>query len=145
MNCNGCQATFQYIINEPITTKTVSWEDQEFHVAIRSLEEITSLDFNQETRRVSFDVNNDNQFVTLIIPLELLWNPYEVLLNDEKLFKHEYFSNGTHVWLNIKPPTAGTVEVIGTSVIPEFPLLIPLFLGMTAVILLQFRNKLNLH
>jgi hypothetical protein len=94
---------------------------------------------------MSFNVNGDKQLITLIIPLELLWNPYEVYLDDQKILKHEFFSNSTHVWLNIRPENSGTIRIIGTSVVPEFPLFVPFFIGISAVILLQLRNKLNLR
>ena len=85
-----------------------------------------------------------NQLVTLAIPLELLWNPYEVFVDDKKILKHEFLTNETHVWLNIRPETAGHVEIIGTSVIPEFPILPPLALGIAMLLFIQFRNKFNL-
>jgi len=145
MKCHGCQALIEYVIDEPRKIQQVKWEDKEFVVGIRTLDEITSFNFDQPRRSISFDVNQGNQFVTLAIPLELLWKPYDVYLNEENIIKHEFFTNETHVLLNVFPPTSGTILIIGTSVIPEFPILIPLFFGMTVVILLQFRNKINLH
>ena len=50
--------------------------------------------------------NNDNQYVTTVIPLELLWRPYTVFLDDEKISFREYNNNGTHVWINLQPNTA---------------------------------------
>ena len=140
-----CDAYIEYAINESTDLTKVQWEDRNFDVGIRTQAEISSFNFDQPTKSISFSVNGDNQLVTLIIPLELLWNPYEVYLNDQKILKHEFFSNGTHVWLNIRPENSGTIRVIGTSVVPEFPLFVPFFIGISAVILLQLRNKLNLR
>ncbi|MEK6965957.1 MAG: hypothetical protein AABW62_00815, partial [Thermoproteota archaeon] len=151
IRCHGCQMILEYIINEPVITQEVKWQDRAFNVEIRTLAEITSFNFDQPTKTISFDVKNDHQFVTLLIPLELLWNPYQVYLDqepygvfadEEKVFKHEYAVDETHVQLNIRPETAGTIRIIGTSVVPEFPLFVPLVLGMSMVMVLVFRKSL---
>lgn len=145
MKCHGCGVVLEYILDEPIQKKIVQWEDREFVVEIRTLEEISSFNFSQPLRSISFDVNQGNQFVTLIIPLELLWNPYDVYFNEKNILKHEFWSNETHAMLSVKPNSTGTLLIIGTSVVPEFPILIPLFLGLSAVILIQLRNRTSLH
>jgi len=145
MNCHGCDIMLEYIIEEPVIFKEVTWETKKFPVLIRTLDEINSFSFEQSSRSISFETNEGNQFITLAIPLELLWNPYVVYFNDEKIPKHEFSKNDTHIWLNIKPESAGKVKIIGTSVVPEFPTIVPLFLGIVIVIGLQFRNKINLR
>ena len=40
---------------------------------------------NQPAKKISFKINDSNQFVTTVIPLELLWGPYAVFLDDEKI------------------------------------------------------------
>ncbi len=145
MKCHGCGVVIEYVLDEPIQEKIVQWEDREFVVEVRTLEEISSFNFDQHRRSISFDVNEGNQFVTLIIPLELLWNPYDVYFNEKNILKHEFWSNETHVMLNVKPDSTGNLLIIGTSVVPEFPILIPLFVGLTAVILIQLKNRTSLH
>ena len=140
-----CDAFIDYVINEATLEKEIEWEDKEFIVGVRTQTEISSFNFDQPTKRISFDVNEDNQLITLIIPLELLWSPYDVYLNEEKILMHEFFSNETHSWLNFRPDNSGSIEIIGTTVVPEFPILAPLFVGIAIVIALQFKNKLNLH
>ena len=151
IRCHGCEMILEYIINEPVIMQEVKWQDRTFNVEIRTLAEITSFNFDQPTKTISFDVKNDHQFVTLLIPLELLWNPYQVYLDQEpygvftdkeKVLKHEYAIEKTHVQLNIRPETAGTVRIIGTSVVPEFPLFVPLVLGMSMIMVLVFRKSL---
>lgn len=145
MRCHGCDMFLEYVIDEPIILNEVEWEEQKFSVSIRTLDEINSFNFDQPTRRLSFETTQDDRFITLIIPLELLWNPYQVYLDDQKILKHEFSKNSTHVWLNIKPDNAGTIEIIGISAIPEFSILLPLVLGITIVIGFQAKNKINLH
>ena len=90
MRCHGCGVVIEYVLDEPIQKKMVQWEDREFIVEIRTLEEISSFTFDQPRRSISFDVNEGNQFVTLTIPLELLWKPYDVYLNEKNILKHEF-------------------------------------------------------
>ncbi len=143
--CHGCDAKLEFAIDEPVVINEVKWEDQKFPVLIRTTAEINSFNFNQPSKTMSFDINTAQSFVTLIVPLELLWNPYEVYLNDEKIIKHEFSQNSTHVWVNIRPNSVGTVQIIGTSAVPEFPMLLPFVLGIAIVLGLQMKNRLNLR
>jgi len=143
ITCHGCNAIIEYVLDQPTNTNEVQWEDRKFIVGIRSLTDISSLNFDQPTKSISFDVEEDNQLITLIIPLDLLWSPYEVYLDDQKILKHEFFSNQTHAWLNIRPETSGTIQIIGTTVVPEFPVLSPLFIGIAIIIGLQLKNRIN--
>ncbi len=145
MRCHGCDMFLEYVIDEPIILKEVEWEEQEFQVSIRTLDEINSFNFDQPTRKLSFDTTQGDRFITIFIPLELLWSPYEVYLEDKKILNHEYYQNDTHGWVNIKPKTVGTVEIIGISAIPEFSLFLPMVLGIAIVIGFQAKNKINLH
>jgi len=145
LNCHGCQMNLEYVIDEPTILNEVEWEEQKFPVFIRTLDEINLFNFDQPRRSLSFETTQEDRFITLIIPLELLWNPYEVYLDDQKILKHEFSQNSTHVWLNIKPDNAGTIEIIGISAIPEFSILLPLVLGIAIVIGFQAKNKINLR
>ncbi len=145
MRCHGCQMILEYIIDEPVIINEIEWEGQKFPVLISTLDEIKSLNFDQPSRSLSFGTTDENRFITLVIPLELLWNPYEVYLDGTKIFKHEFSQNGTHVWLNIRPETAGTIEIIGISAVPEFSVILPLTLGILMVVGFSIKNKINLH
>ncbi len=144
ITCHGCDAKIEYILDEQIKIHQIQWEDRTFDVGVRTTE-ISLLNFDQPTKSISFNLEKENQLVTLIIPLELLWEPYEVFLDDKKILKHEFFSNETHSWLSFRPDISGTVTIIGTTVIPEFPIIAPLFIGIAVIIALQLKNKLNLH
>jgi len=144
MNCHGCQMMLEFLIKEPINVNEIKWEDRKFPVIIRTVDEISSFNFDQPSKKLSFEVSKGNRFITMIIPLELLWNPFEVFFNGEKILKHEFLQNNTHVWLNVKPESPGTIEVIGTSVIPEFPMMLPLVLGIAIVLGFQIK-KINRH
>ncbi len=144
-SCHGCQMLLEYSINEPKNIKQVNWEDREFLVEVRTLAEIEGFDFNQSAKKISFKINNDNQFVTIIIPLELLWDPYVVFLDEEKIGQHKFNNNGTHVWLNIRPETSGEISIVGTTVIPEFPIIAPLVIGFLMILVMPLMKKVNLR
>src|SRR3990167_11131002 len=114
ISCHGCQMILEYSINEPKILKNINLEGKEFLIEIRTFAEINQFNFDQPTKSISFEVNGENQFITTIIPLELLSRPYNVFMGDEKIFFHEYINNGTHVWLNIRPDNSGNVSIIGT-------------------------------
>jgi len=143
--CHGCQMILEYSINEPKNIKQVNWEGKEFLVEIRTFADIESFDFNQPVKKISFKISDDNQFVTAIIPLELLWEPYMVFLDEEKIFFHEYINNGTHVWLNMRPETPGEITIIGTTVVPEFPIIAPLAVGFLMILVVPLIRKFNLR
>ena len=140
---HGGKMTLEYVIDEPVVLKEVEWEEKKFTVAIRTLTNVGLFEFNQPAKSIIFDVAKGNPLVTVIIPLELLWEPYEVYLNSNKTLNREFYNNGTHVWLGFRPDTSGTMNVVGATVVPEFPLFVPLVIGISAAIFLQFRDKLN--
>ncbi len=144
-NCHGCQLVLEYSINEPKNIKQVNWEDKEFLVEVRTFSEIENFDFDQPLKKISFKVNDNNQYITAIIPLELLWEPYSVFLDDEKIFYHDYINNGTHVWVSMKPETSGEIIIIGTTVIPEFPIIAPLAVGFLMILVVPLIKKFNLR
>ena len=119
ITCHGCQMILEYSINEPKILKNIKFNDKEFLIEIRTFAEINQLNFDQLTKSISFEVNGKNQFVTIIIPLELLPAPYNVFMGSEKVFFHEYINNGTHVWLNIRPDNLGIVSIVSTTGISD--------------------------
>jgi hypothetical protein len=143
--CHGCQMVLEYSINEPKTLEDVKWEDKEFVVEIRSHSEIDKFIFDQPTKSITLDVKEDDRFVTVIIPLELLWEPYTVSLDDEKIYFHEYINNGTHAWVNMRPEHSGEISIIGTTVVPEFPDIAPLVVGFLIIAILPVIRKVNLR
>jgi len=135
----------EFSINEPKVFKNIKWEDKEFVVEIRSHSNIDNFIFDQPTKSIIFDISKDTRYVTAIIPLELLWEPYLVSLDDEKIDQHKFNNNGTHVWLSMKPETTGEITIIGTTVIPEFPIIAPLTVGFLMILVVPLIRKFNLR
>jgi len=118
LSCHGCQMVLEYSFDEPKNIEYVNWENKEFEVEFITFAEIENFDFNQQNKEISFKINDENQYVTAVIPLELLSGSYDVLLNDEKTSFHKY-SNGTHDWISMKPDTTGKMLIIDTTVESE--------------------------
>jgi hypothetical protein len=142
---HGNGMALEYIINEPVISQNVQWADKNFTVGIRTLSGVGQYAFDQSAKAYAFDINKANIHVTVIMPLELLWGPYEVKLNGNGTLYKVSHNNGTHVWIGLTPHKAGTVQITGTTAIPEFPLFVPLVIGISVVIALQFRNRLNFN
>lgn len=142
MMCHGCQVVLEYSMDRPIITHDVKWKDQEFAVVTKTHNEIDDFIFEQPAKKISFDVGTNNDFITTIIPLELLWEPYSVYVDDEKIFFNKSINNGTHVWLNFRPDTSGQINIIGTTVVPEFPFAL-LVLSLSIITIIPLARKFN--
>ena len=135
--------TVQYVISEPVTIQTAQWQDKTFNVGVRTLANVSPSAFNQSAMSYSFNIDQPNSFVTVIMPKELLWGPYQAMINTNKTLTSEFHDNSTHAWIGMRPIQSGTVQITGTSVVPEFPLFVPLAIAISAVVGLKFFNKLN--
>ena len=143
--CHGCQMILEYAFNEPKNIIEVNWEDKEFLIEMRTFANIDNFEFDQSAKEIGFNVNDDNQFITTIIPLELLWGPYVIFNDNEKEHFQDFMNNGTHVWINMKPDTSGEIRIVGTTVIPEFPIIAPLAIGFLTIMMVPLIRKFNLH
>jgi hypothetical protein len=115
--CHGCQMILEFSLDEPKWFENIKIEDKEFLIEIRTWAEINQFSFDPALKEINFEVGG-NAFVTTIVPLDFLAEPYQVFLDGEKLFFHDYINNGTHVWLNMRPQNSGEITIIGTLV-PE--------------------------
>ena len=75
---------------------------------------------------------------------ELLGGPYVILLDNEKIQYNKSEIDG-YVTLGMKPESTGTITIIGTTVIPEFSMFIPLIMGFLIILTVPFMKKFNLH
>jgi len=135
--------TVEYVINEPITIQTVQWQDKTFYVGIRTLANVGPPAFDQSAMSYAFNIDQPNSFVTVIMPQELLWGPYQARINLNNTLTNDFYNNDTHAWIGIRPTQSGTVQITGTSVVPEFPVFVPLVIAISAVVGLRFFNKLS--
>ncbi len=143
---HGNGFNLEYVINEPTTTQTVQWENKNFVVGIRSLQQPSNYVFDQERKTYAFDLDKTNVPVTVIMPKALLWGPYQMSSNQNTTSPVSlYHDNGTHSWIGIIPHRAETIPLTGTTVVPEFPVFVPLAIAVLAVVLLRFTGRLSFH
>ncbi len=144
--CHGCQMILEYSPVHSSKLNEVHWEDKKFLVEIHSFANINDFEFEQATKKISFNINDNSQFaITVTTPLELLWGPYVVFQNDEKIPFQELAANGTHSQIILQPNSTGEITIIGTTVIPEFPIISPLAIGFLTILIVPLIRKINLH
>ena len=123
----------------------VIWEENKFDVEIITDSEIDEFNFNQESKSISFQVNEKNKFVTIGMEEELLGGPYVILLNDEKIKYTKSSIKENYVSFAMKPESPGEIIIIGTTVIPEFSMFLPLIMGFLIILTLPIMRKVSLH
>ena len=141
----GANLILQYYSNVPKITEEVNWEKEKFDVEIISNSQINKFEFEQTEKSISFEVNEKNKFVTISMKEELLGGPYVILLDNEKIKYNKIVTEQKDVLLSMKPQSSGEITIIGTTVIPEFSMFIPLIMGFLVVLTVPFMKKFSLH
>ena len=141
----GGETEIKFYANESKIIKEAIWEENKFDVEIITDSEIQSFSFNQPEKSISFHVNDENKFVTITMSEELLGGPYVTLLDDEKIKHTKFVRDGNIVSLNLKPEATGQVTIIGTTVIPEFSMFIPLIMGFLIILTVPAMRKFSLR
>ena len=140
----GGEINVEFYSNTPKIIKEVQWEENKFDVKIITDSEIENFNFDQTSKSISFEVNEENKYVTIAMSEELLGGPYVILLDTEKI---QYTKSGIdgYVALSMKPELTGEITIIGTTVIPEFSMFVPLIMGFLIILTVPFVKKINLH
>ena len=93
IKCHGCQMVLEYSLNEPKLFESIKMKEGDLLIEFRTWAEISQFNFEPNSAEMNFQVTGNNDFVTTMIPTELLSGPYQVWLNEEKIFFHEYMSS----------------------------------------------------
>jgi predicted DNA binding CopG/RHH family protein len=141
----GGYVNVEYYSEMPKIIEEVQWKEDKFDVEIITDSKIDKFNFDQESKSISFQVNEKNKFVTIIMSEELLGGPYVVLLDDEKISFNKGIKDENYILLNIKPQSTGEITIIGTTVIPEFSMFLPLIMGFLIILTVPFMKKFSLH
>jgi len=141
----GGKIKIEYYSTISESIEKVQWKENKFDVKILSDLKIEGFNFEQTTKSISFEITEKNKLITIAIPQELLWGPYVVMLDDEKITYHKSFENENVVLLTMKPETVGQITIIGTTVIPEFSMFIPLIMGFMIILMVPLMRKFTLH
>jgi len=142
---NGGNVMIQYYDKISKIIEEVRWEENKFNVDIITNSKINKFNFDQASKSISFQVNEKNKFVTISMEEELLGGPYVILLNDEKITYTKSSSKENYVLLSMKPESPGEILIIGTTVIPEFSMFLPLIMGFLIILTVPFMKKFSLH
>jgi predicted DNA binding CopG/RHH family protein len=141
----GGEINVEFYSNSPKMIKEVQWEENKFDVEIITDSKIENFNFDQTSKSISFEVNEENKYVTISMSEELLGGPYVTLLHDEKIKYTKFVRDDGIVSLNLKPETTGQVTIIGTTVIPEFSMFIPLIMGFLIILTVPAMRKFSLR
>ena len=142
---SGGYVNVEYYSEMPKIIQKVEWKEDKFDVEIISDIEIKKINFDQTSKSMSFQVNEKNKLVTINMEEELLGGPYVILLNDEKITYTKSSSKENYVSLSMKPESPGEIIIIGTTVIPEFSMFLPLIMGFLIILTVPFMKKFSLH
>jgi hypothetical protein len=141
----GGNINLKYYSNTPKIIQEVKWEENKFDVEIITNSEIKDFNFDQAKKNISFQINEKNQFITVTMSNKLLGGPYMILLDDESIVYSKFLKNENYTSLSIKPESTGQITIIGTTVIPEFSMFIPLIMGFLIILTVPFMKKFSLH
>ena len=134
-----------YYSEMPKIIQEVQWKEDKFDVEIITDSKIDEFNFEQESKSISFQVNEKNKFVTISMEEKLLGGPYVILLNDEQIKYSKYSIKENHISLSMKPESSGEIIIIGTTVIPEFSMFLPLIMGFVIILTVPLMRKVSLH
>ena len=134
VNCMGCNILIEFFDNSEPITKTVIRTDTKFEEISNTGEEysveflsdgtIGELNFIDELKYLSFDVNQENQLFLIKIPLDLLLSPYHVFLSEfdqdilvdsDQIRKSEIKQTATHANLSFRANTEGVIHIVGST------------------------------
>ena len=141
----GGYVNVDYYSEMPKIIQEVQWKEDKFNVEIITDSKIDEFNFDQESKSISFQVNEKNKFVTINMEEKLLGGPYVILLNDEQIIYSKYSIKENHISLSMKPESPGQITIIGTTVIPEFSMFIPLIMGFVIILTVPLMRKVGLH
>ena len=141
----GGYVNVAYYSEMPKKIQEVQWKEDKFNVEIITDSKIDEFNFDQESKSISFQVNEKNKFVTINMEEKLLGGPYVILLNNEQIKYSKYSIKENHISLSMKPESPGQITIIGTTVIPEFSMFIPLIMGFMIILTVPFMKKFSLH
>ncbi len=135
------RSSIEFVIEEP-TEYSVNAEGEDFQVIIASNSEVEGFEFNQQERKIAFSVDGDDGttgVTEITIPKDLLSGEMRVFI-DENLVPEEdviiksetdaettFEINYTH--------SIHSMEVTGTNVIPEFPIVAAIMAVAISVII----------
>lgn len=127
----------------------VNAEDREFLIDVIANADMCDFSFNQEERQFHADVRgpvHGDGYFQITLPHHFLGGPYVVLVNDEPVEFESVFSNAaglhtTTISFQYDVMNARTIDIIGTTAIPEFSSIMVGAISITsAIAIARFRK-----
>tara|TARA_B100000029_G_scaffold81329_1_gene72351 strand:+ start:171 stop:1424 length:1254 start_codon:yes stop_codon:yes gene_type:complete len=126
VNCIGCFINLEFLNDEKPVVKNIQLDGKEVDLKIWSNHNVGEVEFNSALygTEIFFTIENEDQIVTLEIPVELSLYPFEVYLTEEgddildqedKIRNTEFSYSEESVKLSIRPMTAGNISIIGST------------------------------
>ena len=137
ISIHGDGAKLEYAIVKT-SIQNIQWQNYTFPVEIDSLSDIGNYTFDQTSASYQFQISKSHSFVTVVMPKILLGAKYAAHINGNHLLTTVFHENDTYSWIGLRPDTNGTIQITGSTVIPEFPLFLPLAIGISMILILQF-------
>jgi hypothetical protein len=118
----------------------VNVDDATFNISVRTDSAISHFAFDKANKTVTFDVEGDSgttRFFNLTVRTRLLGGPYTVKIDDTTVLEdYDAPTNGTHAFIYCTyNHSSHTIEIKGTTVIPESPTMTILTLFSVATLL----------
>jgi hypothetical protein len=120
----------------------VAWDGRNYIVHVVTASVVQEFSFEQGSKSLALTLDTSTPMLA-IVPVALLGGPYSVTgaAGDSLDFK-QYYQNSTHSWIRVEPNDGNAVRITGTTVVPEFSLLILSAGGAVALgSLLSFLSK----
>ncbi len=118
-NCHGCQMLLEFVPDEKKTAETLTWDGEELEVEVWTSAQIGPLGFDQQSRSISYEYEDSEGWVTLVIPQEMLQDPYQALFNGEKVLTQTFGLGDGRQGISLKLTEAGTVSITSASAAPD--------------------------
>lgn len=138
IDIHGDGAKLEYAL-EKTSMQNIQWQNYTLPVEIDSLSDVVNYTFDQYSASCQFQIDKPHSFVTVVMPKVLLGARYIAHINGNHLLTTVFHENDTHAWIGLRPDTNGTIKITGSTVIPEFPLFLPLATGILMTLILQFK------
>jgi len=114
---SGGYVNVDYYSEIPKHIEEVKWEENKFDIKIITDSKIDEFNFDQESKSISFQINEKNKFLTVTMEEELLSGPYTILLNDKKIAYTKSISKENYVSLSMKPQVIGEIMISNSEYI----------------------------
>lgn len=137
------QVSLSYAVRDSTANQFIAtWNKSNYVTLIITASKIEKFGFDQSSKSLSFTVDSTAP-VLVVIPNSLLGGPYGIQLNNNPMEFKQSYQNSTHSWLRIEPSSSGSIKIIGTTAVPEFPTaLLALVITLTSVVF--FSRRVNL-